>query len=121
MDNLTRLLEKWQKRMRLGDWKIQAKLVGQDEMPDSLGQVTRDEAEKRANIAIQDNEPEIVEGTLVHELLHVWLLPWAIGDDDEPNHEAREVAINVMADVLISAYPKRKGKKRGKDGTVTTS
>jgi hypothetical protein len=83
--NLERLLRKWQKRLKLQDWVIEARYVKPEEMvnqPAPLGECHMDYAQKEAVIRILDpkyNEAAVLPGhrntelTFVHEMMHCHL------------------------------------------------
>ncbi len=99
--HVTRL---WQKRLRLKDWEVKPILRTMEEQGDTLGQIFPDEV-KNAILHIREDQEE---STVVHELLHLHILPFSDGDESEPNHDARETAINLLADCFVRAYPRRK-------------
>ncbi len=100
--HVTRL---WQKRLRLQDWDVVPTIRTVAEMPDTLGEIAPTEDEMQAPMAIREDQGE---ATVVHELLHLRLWPFSDGDVGEPNHDARETAINLLADCFVRAYPRRK-------------
>lgn len=83
--SLDRLLRKWQKRLKLQDWTIEAKYVPPEAManqPAPLGECQMDYAQKEAVIRILDpkhNKDAVLPGhrntelTFVHEMLHCHL------------------------------------------------
>lgn len=102
---LARLTKLWQKRLRLQDWVITPTIEPMDALPDAYGQSPYDDAEMSAAVRIREDAGE---DTLVHELLHLRLAPFSDGDPSEPNHEARETAINLLADCYLKAYARHK-------------
>lgn len=105
---LQRLTRLWQKRLRLQDWTVTAVFLPPSEMPseDTLGTIPFDSTEMTATLKVSLEAPAI-EATVVHELLHLRLIPFSVGDPDEPSHDEREQAINLLADCYVKAYPKR--------------
>jgi len=103
---LARLCKVWQRRLRLADWEIHPMIVTVEESPDALGETTPDTAEMRADVRVRDFDE--TEATLVHELLHIRLLPLWDGDAGVPNHEEREQAINLLADCFMRAYRRKR-------------
>ncbi|MDE2104520.1 MAG: hypothetical protein KGL39_45210 [Patescibacteria group bacterium] len=97
---LERTCRIWQKRLRLVDWDVTAVLVPAEQMED-FGETIPDETELRAGMKIRDCEE--AEATVIHELLHLRLLPFDAEDQDQ-----KETAINLLADCFMRAYPKRK-------------
>jgi hypothetical protein len=98
---LTRLCRLWQRRLRLMDWRVTVAIVPAADLNGSYGDGNLDGYEMTAAIRIADNAP--VESTLIHELLHLRLLPWGVDDTDE-----RQTAMNLLADSFLQAYPRRK-------------
>jgi hypothetical protein len=103
---LERLCRTWQRRLRLSDWRISAAFAPVDDMPDCIGHALIDEAEMAVDIRIRKDAP--AEPTLIHELIHVRLFPFSDGDENEPRHEDRERAINLLADCCLAAYKRRR-------------
>lgn len=106
---LQRLVNLWLKRLRLQDWQVKAECCTVADLPDALGQIPYDTEEKIATLKVRDDAP--VESTVVHELLHLRLEPFSDGDEAEPRHAEREIAINLMACCYIAAYPRKRGKR----------
>jgi hypothetical protein len=102
---LERLCRTWQRRLRLSDWRVSIAFAPVSEMPDCIGYALIDEAEMTAEVSIREDAP--VEPTLIHELTHIRLYPFSDGDPEEPRHEDRERAINLIADCFQAAYPRR--------------
>ena len=107
---LEKLSKLWMRRLRLQDWVVTVKLVEDEEkfagMQGSLGVTYHDPSECKADIGILDEGSNIaMEATLIHELLHLRLVPF-----DGKNHNEKEQAINLLADCFLRAYPKRKKK-----------
>jgi len=72
--NLTSLLVKWQRTLRLQDWILEAKFsdAALIDKGNAHGQtLLKEDNTKRAEILISDNPDTEVELTLVHELLHL--------------------------------------------------
>ncbi len=117
--SLANLAKRWQKRLRLLDWKVRVKLVGQEEF-DSAGRDYGHSAEnshgfclnfaegRSATIYIvnpaeveRDEEDDRVdiENTLVHEMLHLHFAPFANKhDEDSLLHEQ---AIESITEALL--------------------
>lgn len=102
---LEKVVRLWQKRLRLRDWAVTPVLVPKAEMPDLMGEIPLDTDEMTATLRVR--EDAAIEATVIHELLHLRLLPFSDGDAAEPDHEERERAINLLADCFLRAYPKR--------------
>lgn len=83
---LQKLLVKWQKRLRLQDWDVTVNFHTKEEMCGNLGDNFYDWANGTATIRLlrpQDNVETIKnnsnpEVTLVHELLHILMVPITI-------------------------------------------
>lgn len=104
-----RLCRLWQRRLRLADWRISARIESEEEMPEIIGQIHPDVEEMTASMRVRADAP--IEATLIHELLHLRLWPYSDGEPDEPNHEERERAINLLADCFLRAYGPNKAVK----------
>ena len=95
---LDQLCGTWKRRLRLQDWHVLALLTnGQD--PERFGRCEMDPLNMRADIEVYNNFE--AEETLVHELLHLRLLPFGFDDTNE-----RQAAMNLLADSLVRAYRK---------------
>jgi hypothetical protein len=109
-------LADWQSRLKLDDWKIEARFVrSADLRPNTLGNVKWDRDKKTATIRILDPAdydlpaariPSDVENTIVHELVHIRLcsLP---ADRKDPKVE--EAVVNPIVDALLET--ERRGQK----------
>lgn len=117
---LAHLTKLWQKRLRLQDWQVTTLLVPDSEMPELLGEIPLDGTELKATLHINKDlvTPDNMESTIVHELLHLRLLPFSDGSFDEPDHDNREVAINLLASVLLRAFTRPTRRKRQGTNTI---
>lgn len=116
---ITELSKKWQRRLRLLDWKVTTKLVRKDKF-DKVGEVFGYNAGtslafcdkflegKEAKIWIlhPDDAQEIetperldIENTVVHELLHLHFAPFANGEKE--NSLLHEQAIEAITEALL--------------------
>ena len=87
---LASLGKRWQRRLRLADWRVSFAFAA---LPaDTLGQVESDADAREAVVSIARGCPD-VEGTLVHELLHLHF--------DAARGTAQEQSINAVADALL--------------------
>jgi hypothetical protein len=111
-EQLQERLQEWQKRLRLQDWIITAKIKRARELMDETqATVSWQLAKKMAMISIMDPidyppdsmEPQDMENSLVHELLHLHFAPLNQNDDDERYHIGEEQAIESIASGLINA------------------
>lgn len=103
---LNRLVQTWQRRLRLQDWKISAQFATQEELEDEVAHIDYEDEEIWAKIKVLDR-PE-VEADLVHELMHLRLDDW----ETEYHEPKKERAINLLTDCFLSAYKRRKRKAR---------
>ena len=105
---LARLCRTWQRRLRLQDWRVEVRFAPSEEFPkDEQARVEYDDTELTATILLQDQgEPEVIERTLVHELLHLRLAAW----EAPYGHPPVETAINLLADSLYAGYRRRRRK-----------
>lgn len=116
---LTALMKRWQRRLRLVDWKVRVKLVGKEEF-DKRGAVYGHNADETygfcehlteartgfiwivrpEELAEDDIEGRVdIENTLVHELLHLHFAPFADKHtDDDLLHEQ---AIEAITEALL--------------------
>jgi hypothetical protein len=105
LSKLERLCRVWQRRLRLQDWKVTPVMVPEPDMPEYVGEIPLDMEEMTATLRVREDAD--VEATVIHELLHLRLLPFSDGDQSELNHNERERAINLLADCFLRAYPRR--------------
>ena len=110
---LTTLMKRWQKRLRLQDWKIKVKLASADQIEREHGEpaygICDDIVEARsAVIWICKNPPaddvsmggrQDPENTLVHELLHLHFAPF--GNKHPEDELAHEQAIEAITEALL--------------------
>lgn len=106
------LVLKWQARLRLLDWEIDASYAGPDDagFANHFGEIHPDLARKFAKMRILDptkrEHPEI-ENTIAHELLHLHFYPFALDfAPGSPESLAEEQAIHAIARALIEGYGK---------------
>lgn len=101
--SLDRLLRLWQERLRLSDWRV---TVESKPLADCQGWVQSDPLECTAKILVTPGDRSAMESTLVHELLHLRLLPLWDGDCSLPKDKLhpRETAINLLAATLLDAW-----------------
>lgn len=120
-DDVTLMLqtecELWQKRLRLQDWNIEVKVKRFTEMPsEALAAIQSFEERKDAFMyllapidieLVQDrflgNEAANYSMSIVHELLHLQLLPLS-EYDDERKRIAEEQIVNTLSRVLVESY-----------------
>lgn len=110
-EELDSLCAEWQKRLRLQDWDVQAKVVHQSDIPEKQGNIHIFQPERLALIQIAspaDNPsskvcrafPSDPEHTLIHELLEIHFDPFK--KDRDPANLSQEQAINVIAAALVN-------------------
>lgn len=121
LDGVRALLQKecelWQKKLRLQDWNIEVQLCRMNELPeDSIACVTHYEERKDAVIKLLapidiplvkehflGNEAANYDISLVHELLHLHLIP--LSDyRDNAKRLAEEQIVNTLSRALVDAY-----------------
>lgn len=120
-DDVTLMLQTecklWQKRLRLQDWNIEVKVKRFTEMPsEALAAIQSFEERKDAFMyllapidieLVQDrflgNEAANYSMSIVHELLHLQLLPLS-EYDDERKRIAEEQIVNTLSRVLVESY-----------------
>jgi hypothetical protein len=121
------LLEYWQERLRLRDWRITVETKRHYDMPgcviesgNEAAHITFHHHNKTGEIKVTertDIDPETpgipsVEQSIVHELLHIHLTDW----EPEPSsteYWRMECAINLIADALVSLRRKEDGNALG--------
>jgi hypothetical protein len=100
---LDRSLDRWQSRLGLSAWTIQARLVrpnslGSDENGDVLvADITYDDDDLTATIHVEQALPEQIEECLLHELVHLELEAWHPPTD--PFEE--EKTVDTIAQALL--------------------
>lgn len=119
-EQLKSLCKLWQKRLKLQDWQISARVVGSEEMRDSLGDCVVYQDTKCALVRVIDPagidethpyysrfpENGNLEKILVHELIHILLDPFFDPDAEDFRRTAQEQLMDQMATVLHEAYGK---------------
>ena len=81
LTTLQRLTRLWQKRLRLQDWKVTVGFMSEEECPTAIGITDPlDPQEMMGDIRLRDSLDDLtLESTLVHELLHIRLIPFGPG------------------------------------------
>jgi hypothetical protein len=107
-DQVDAWVKLWQQRLRLDDWKIEARIVRAGDLkPDTLGNLKWNSISHEATIKVLNPidydmpGPEVaqdIEYTVVHELVHLQLsvLPRDLGKKD-----VEEVVVNKISDALM--------------------
>jgi hypothetical protein len=98
---LDRLCGTWKRRLRLQDWSVSVSLTPADPNPEAFGSCKYDVLNQKADIEVYNDAD--AELTLVHELLHLRLMPFGNDDTNE-----RQAAMNLLADSLVRGYGKSK-------------
>jgi len=117
--DLERLCRKWQKLLRLNDWRIKVEFVSPKKISGYDGRTDYDLYDKTANVKILRKEDwtknhfdRLVDGEmiLVHELieLHFMSIPELKGID----HDRKEFVANVIADALIELDRRNNGSRK---------
>jgi hypothetical protein len=101
-------LSTWSSRLRLQDWRIEAKIVRSTELkPDTLGHIKWDSDKKTALITLLDpldydlpatRIEEDMEMTVLHELIHLHL---SVLPRDKSTRQAEEQVVNRIASALM--------------------
>jgi len=103
----------WQRRLRLTDWRVQFVWAKPGDIKESsLGQCRWNDTRKSARILIKPEhlrEPKCPEDDshemiIIHELLHLTLLP--ICPDDSNTTKEELIVDSLMRGLYHSAYPK---------------
>lgn len=111
----------WQKVLRLQDWDVKVLVKRRFQMPaDAQGQVDYVLQNRKAVISVlaaEDYEPDHLwpqdqEKTLVHELIHLHMAPFA-APTGTPQDIAQEQAIEALAGALVRL---KRGVELGRDG-----
>jgi len=101
---LDRLLARWQNRLGLSAWTIQARLVlpkslGSDEDGNVVADITYDDDDLTANIRVEQASLEQIEDCLLHELVHLLFEAWHPPTD--PYEE--EKTVDTVAQALLTS------------------
>jgi hypothetical protein len=101
-------LHTWSSRLRLQDWRIEAKIVRSIELkPETLGHIKWDSDKKTALITLLDpldydlpatRIEEDMEMTVLHELIHLHL---SVLPRDKASRQAEEQVVNRIASALM--------------------
>lgn len=125
VDDVTELLQKecelWQKKLRLQDWNVEVKVCRLHEMPTQSALAVVESYEERKDAVmhllapidiplVQDkflgSEAANYDISIVHELLHLHLLP--LSDyDDERSRVAEEQIVNALSRAFVLAHVNR--------------
>ena len=107
-ERVDRWLFTWSSRLRLQDWRIDAKIVRSNELkPDTLGHIKWDSDRKTALITLLDpldydlpatRIEEDMEMTVLHELIHLHL---SVLPRDKTTRQAEEQVVNRIAAALM--------------------
>jgi hypothetical protein len=105
--DVDRWVRLWQARMALDEWKIEARIVRQNDLnPDTLGNLKWNSLRHTATIKVLDPRdydmpaeqiPQDIERTVVHELVHLELS--VLPRDGSPKVEER--VVNRMTEALL--------------------
>lgn len=112
INELRKLCQEWQSRLRLNDWEIKLFISRERDMirPGLQGENTWEIKNKSAIIKILDPidyPPDVLweqdmEKTLVHELLHLHFAPFDKYEEDSMEGIAIEQAIDAIAKALVT-------------------
>lgn len=108
-----RLLQKWAGRLKLADWEIMVTVVPKSELPENKsGLCSSVLTKKAAHVKIlhpDDADPNWInaydmELTLVHELVHLHVAPWALLYESGDHSEILlEQAVHTLSTSLVEA------------------
>lgn len=100
------LVSMWQGRLRLLDWDI---TVGIGDEDGCQGSILPDPLEQTAVLTVGRGSAASMEATVVHELLHLRLLPLWDGDCAEAavTLHAKETVVNLLASCYLTAWAVR--------------
>lgn len=109
--------EEWQKKLRLQDWNVQVEVCRANDMPrEALASIEHFEERKDAKLyLLAPCDVPLVENhflrgeaanydiSIVHELLHLHLIP--LSEYDNPvKRVAEEQVVNALSRALVAAY-----------------
>ena len=108
-----RLFAKWIGRLKLTDWEIRWKIVHGDQLPsDRSGSCDSSLMKKIASLKIlhpDDADPGWLdpydfEVTIVHELLHLHLAPWALlFEEGDQANLLLEQTVHLLSSTFVAA------------------
>lgn len=102
---LTKVLKRWQKRLRLRDWDIDIQRAKPKRLGGkyNVGRVEYSLDSKTATILVSDKlkNKKDVEHTIVHELLHLHLAPLSQSCEDDCYGIHEEQAIESITKALL--------------------
>lgn len=102
----------WQRQLRLQDWDVTVEWAESNALGGAMGRTTFHASthEARVRILPEHEYPPVSERAgsydpeevLVHELLHLTWGEWEGADaEDDPKHNAKELALNLTAAALV--------------------
>ncbi len=107
---LQRLCELWQRRLRLQDWTVKVQIARKRDLDltDSEGQIQWVLSRREALIKLMDPidysptamTPQDLEVSLVHELLHLYFAPFD-AEDGTLQQTCPEQAIDALSNALV--------------------
>lgn len=109
------LLVEWKERLQLKDWEIGMVFCSPRELPDKMADNTIVSERRDAKIRLlwphldPRGEPDDVEHTLVHELVHCWFDSFYPGNPARSKHKVLviENAVDAIAKALVEAKRQR--------------
>jgi hypothetical protein len=122
-EELDALLIEWQKRLRLQDWNVKIEVVPRSRIEGANGECNYFADKKVATILIadacgqhylsyvDDDHPEDVESTIVHELLHLHVDALMEADSPKTIKRAEEQLIHLLTSAILTL-------KRGNGHTI---
>ena len=113
-DQVDRWLLIWSSRLRLDDWRIEAKIVRAEELkPETLGHIKWDSDKRTALITLLHPHDydlpatrieDDMEMTVLHELIHLHL---SVLPRDKSHRHAEEQVVNRIAGALMNLDRRR--------------
>lgn len=103
---LNPILEVWQKRLKLSDWKISIRYEAKEDRPTIEGceGINYIHGEDCVSVIVIAKACSDVRATVVHELIHIHLDWWRV-EAGTAEYELKEKAINMLTAALLEAYP----------------
>lgn len=105
------LVTEWQERLGLRDWEINVEFKPKKLMPAQMAVNAIHSDRRICRLHIRwphrnnSGEPDDLEQTIAHELLHCWFDPWYPTNPDRNKHKVMvlENAVDAIATALVEA------------------
>jgi len=109
-EQITKLVSKWQTRLKLDHWDVKLKIVNSSELMDgNVGSANYNYKYLQATIKLVRNHDGVprnkaqLTNTAIHELMHLHLSGLDI-IAGTPEHTAEEQAIEILSRVIMEGY-----------------